>query len=435
MKRAIKTGLFLAIGLVIFAIFIFLIGDMGKLFKKPGYPLYVYFDSAAGLEKQTLVRMAGIKIGFVKDIRLKRNQAEVVLSINPEVQIRTDSKASLAALGLLGEKYIEILPGSEETFCQPGDTLERIPSMSFDQIGTMLLSLGNEVKEVGKSLREIIGEGESQTNMKETVENLSEFIEDLNDFLASNKQELNQTVKDTSNAVRNFNQSVDEISGNLEELTDQMKNMIEDNRENIQGNLESIKELISKMMDSLEMLNESLEKINNGEGTIGKLINDPEFYRKAEETIEDINELIRPVSSLHASFELSAAYYGESDFLKTYLSFTLVPTSNKYFLAQVIRDPWLDKFTYSAQGGLRLGAFSPRAGVMESKFGVGLDYFVFKDRLRFTIETSDFNRDPRPRFRFLTRFCLSKYVYLLAGIDDFALDLGRELFFGLSLGL
>jgi hypothetical protein len=104
-------------------------------------------------------------------------------------------------------------------------------------------------------------------------------------------------------------------------------------------------------------------------------------------------------------------------------------------MAQAIHDPWLERFTYSVQAGMRWKSFSPRAGIVESKAGAGLDYYALRDRLRFSLEGFDFNRRPRPRFRLWTQYAVSKYFYILLGIDDFTLVPKRELFFGFGLGL
>ena len=68
MKREIKIGIFMTIAIFILSLFIFIVGDISVLFKKKGYPLFVNFDSVAGLEKRAVVRMAGVKVGFVKKI-------------------------------------------------------------------------------------------------------------------------------------------------------------------------------------------------------------------------------------------------------------------------------------------------------------------------------------------------------------------------------
>ena len=76
-RQEIKIGLFLAIGLAILAVFIFVVGDFSTLFKAKGYMLYTHFATVAGLEKKTVVRMAGVKVGEVEAIQLKGSRAEV----------------------------------------------------------------------------------------------------------------------------------------------------------------------------------------------------------------------------------------------------------------------------------------------------------------------------------------------------------------------
>ncbi len=435
MKKELRIGIFMAIAAIILAAFIFIVGDLTVIFRKQGYPLYASFDTAAGLENNAMVRIAGVTVGHVRDISLEENRAKVLMSIDPGIEVPRDSKATLAALGLLGEKYIEILPGEEKDICLPGSMIGGIPPVSFDQMGSLLLSIGNEVKEMGKTLRGVLGEEELRTNLRGTIQNLSSFTGDLRDFFGESKGDLNQSLQESSKAIQKFDQKVEEISQNLTELISLLKETVEENRENVKINLEHIKELITKTEESLRLLVESLEKINKGEGTLGKLIQQPELYERAEETVRDIEGVVHPVSNIRASVGLRTEYFGESEFLKSYLSFSLWPTKEKYLLAQIIRDPWLDKFTYSAQGGVRWGTFSPRAGIMESKIGVGLDYFALEDRLKLSLESLDFNRRPRPRFKLWTRYAASKYLYLLLGIDDFTLASKREFFFGLGLEL
>jgi hypothetical protein len=348
--------------------------------------------------------------------------------------VQQGSKATLAALGLLGEKYIEILPGESANFCQPEETIEGLPSISFDQLGTLFLSIGNEVKEMGKALRTMMGE-ESKTDLRETLQNLSSFTQDLKEFLGTNRESLDQGIRNTSQAFENFDQRVKEVSENLDKTISLLKNIAEENRENVKINLERIKELISKIEESVRLLSESLEKINKGEGTLGKLIQEPELYRKAEGALDEVRKTMDPISSLKVNIEFRSDYYGKSEWLKNSLTLGLWFTPKKYLLAQVIRDPWLDKFTYSVQGGRRWGNISPRAGIIESEFGAGIDYMILGDRLTMSLESFKFNRHPRPQFRFLAKYAPLKSFYFVFGMDDFTLASKREIFFGLGLGL
>jgi len=435
MRREIKIGLFLTVAIFVLAAFIFIVGDLSVLFKKPGYLLYVSYDSAAGLEKRALVRMAGVKIGYVKDIRLKGSKAEVELSIDAGIDVPRGSKATLASLGLLGEKHIEIIPGKEADFCLPGENIEGIPPVSFDQMGTLLLSIGDEFKEMTKALKDMLGGEESKANFQNSLQNLSSLTTDLKEFFAANREEIEHGLRRPSQAIEKFEKSIDEVSRNLEEVTSLIKDVVEENRPGVKVNLERIRELFNKIEESLRLLNETLEKINKGEGTLGKLISQQDLYKRAESALDDFEKVVNPVSELEIYGELRAEYYGKSNLLKNYFTLDLWPDKKKHFLAQVIHDPWRDKFVYSAQGGFKLGAFSPRAGIMESKLGAGIDYSIGEDRLRLSLEGFDFQRKPRPQFRLRARFSPLRHFYLIAGIDDFTLVPEREIFFGLELGI
>jgi hypothetical protein len=72
--------------------------------------------------------------------------------------------------------------------------------------------------------------------------------------------------------------------------------------------------------------------------------------------------------------------------------------------------------------------------IVESKFGVGLDLYVLQDRVIFTLEGFDFNRNPHPRLRAWTSFVASRNVHVLLGLNDFALSERREFYLGMRFG-
>lgn len=433
-RQEIKIGLFLAIGLMILAVFIFVVGDFSRLFKQKGYIVYTRFDTVAGLERKTVVRMAGVKVGVVDEIRLKGNKAEVALDINPDIEISRDSRATLASLGLLGEKYIEIVPGAEDIMIQPGGMIGSLPPVSFDQLGLILSSVGDDIKSTSKALRDLLGEGEARVNIKEILQNLSSVSAELNEFFSENKPLLTKSLEKSALAIENFDQNVASLSNNLDELISLVKNTVEENRAGLKGNLEGIKELISKTEEALKGLSESLDKINKGKGTLGKLIEDPELYDRTAKTINDVQEIIAPISALQIDMGLKAEYFAKSELFRGTLSLELWPSPDKFLLAEIVQDPWRDNYTLSAQGGIRWGAIAPRAGIMESKFGIGLDLYTLEDRVIFTLEGFDFNRHPRPRFRAWASLVASRYVHILLGLDDFTLSKNREIYMGMRFG-
>lgn len=433
MRREVKIGIFLTGTLLILAAFIFVVGDLSTLFKKPGYSLSVFFPSATGLDKGAAVRLAGVKIGYVKEIRLVERKAEVVMSISPKYQVPKGSKGALAALGLLGERYIEITPSEAMEFFQPGEALDAAPSVSFDQLGSLVLSIGEEIKQLSQSLREITGE-ESRTNLQKTLQNLSSFSGELNTFMGENKNNLQAGIRSASRAAQQFDKKLGDVSKNINETILLIKGIAQENKENVKLNLEKVKELLLKVEESLRLLSESLEKINKGEGTLGKLIQDPRLYEDAQGALGSVEKTVEPLSQMRATGSFRADYLGESQEVKSYINLGFSLSPRFFLLGQVVEDPRLNKFTYSAQGGVRWGALAPRAGIIESEFGAGIDYLAFDDRLVFSLEGFDFQRDNGPHFRFTSQFSLLKYFYLLLGVDDFSQSSKREIFFGLGLG-
>ncbi len=411
MKKEIRIGIFVGVALLILGTFIFIVGDLALLFRKPGYPLYVNFDSTAGLEKTAAVRMSGVKIGYVKDISLAGRRARVLARIFPKFRIPEGSKATLASLGLLGEKHLEILPGEKDIYLEPGSTIEGLPAVSFDQLGTLLLAAGTEIKEVGESLKQLMGK-ESTASLKDTIQNLSALSGDLKDVVGSNKGAMNRGIQFASQAAQTFGQKITEVSQDLGKTIELIRNIAEENRGNIKIDLEKIKDLVTKMGESLDLLKETLEKINKGEGTVGKLVTQPELYHEATGAVKQASNIVRLLSAMKIGLGFSPLYFTEYQRLKSVLTLGVWVTPTKYFLAQGIRNPWESRFVYTFQGGVRLGDFVPRAGILESEFGVGIDYLALRDNLVLSLE--GWNRQPRAQFRLTSKYFSGRYFFLVS---------------------
>jgi phospholipid/cholesterol/gamma-HCH transport system substrate-binding protein len=434
MKREAKIGIFLGGAFLIIAVVIFIVGDVSELFKKPGYRLDVIIDSALGLEVSSPVKMAGIKIGRVKDVHLSGRRALIVMNIYPQYRIPVGSKGNMASLGLLGEKYLEIVPSQSDKFFEPGAILESQPSVSFDQIGTLFVSIGNEIKDLSRSVKEILDKKTSD-NLRNTLENLSSLTAELNDLVVKNKGSIGETFDNASMAFKDMSREIKEISESLNGAVSQYGDLASENKASIRTSMEKIQSILSKIEKTVEKLDESVEKVRAGKGTLGRLVNETKLYDEVESTVSGVKNVIKPVSSLKAGLELRGDFYGKSDLLRGAVTFNVWSGSGKLFSAQVLQDPWKDRVVYSLQGGIRLGSFVPRAGIFESNFGAGLDYTAVKDKLSFSVEGFDFNRTPKPRLRAFTKFYPTKSLFFVFGLDDFALPAKRELFFGMGVGL
>jgi len=131
---AVRLGLFVAAALAIFAAGVFLIGDKQFLFQHT-YRLNASFTTVAGLTDGAEVRVGGIHKGTVRRIDLpsrpdQKIQVEMDLKNETRDVIKKDSRASIAAEGLIGDKYVEVSFGSPQApKVHDGDTIESEPPL------------------------------------------------------------------------------------------------------------------------------------------------------------------------------------------------------------------------------------------------------------------------------------------------------------------
>jgi phospholipid/cholesterol/gamma-HCH transport system substrate-binding protein len=133
----IKIGLFIFIGLVILTVVTFSISDF---FFKPGYNIFVELGFANGIQQSAPVRLAGISVGEVKEARVFKDdygktKVRLKLWLTSDAKVEKDAEIIINTLGLIGEKYVEIIPGTPGSALVPeGGLMKGHDSISVEQI-------------------------------------------------------------------------------------------------------------------------------------------------------------------------------------------------------------------------------------------------------------------------------------------------------------
>lgn len=125
------VGLFVAAGILALAMLAFKVGNLTSADVMNSYKVSARFDNVGGLKVKAAVTVAGVRIGRVSAIAFdnKKYQALVTMDIDGRYQnIPKDSSASILTSGLLGDQYIGIEPGGDETSLQNGDSFLRTQS-------------------------------------------------------------------------------------------------------------------------------------------------------------------------------------------------------------------------------------------------------------------------------------------------------------------
>mgnify|MGYP001595112230 FL=1 len=130
-KTSIETavGLFCFIGLLCVGYLTIKLGKM-EIIGSEYYHLEAQFESVTGLKVGSRVELAGVPIGKVEAIYLEpqRQMAKVRLKIEGNVELTDDVIASVKTAGLIGDKYIKLLPGGSDITLQNGDMITETES-------------------------------------------------------------------------------------------------------------------------------------------------------------------------------------------------------------------------------------------------------------------------------------------------------------------
>lgn len=105
-----------------FLVFALRTGDVGSV---DGYTLKAIFLKAGGLETGSDVRISGVKVGTVTGRHLDTETFEAVVefTIQPDIKLPSDTAAIITNDGLLGGKYMRLVPGSDAKILEPGENL------------------------------------------------------------------------------------------------------------------------------------------------------------------------------------------------------------------------------------------------------------------------------------------------------------------------
>lgn len=187
----IKVGIFVFLGILIMFIIVFSIGEFYIL--KPMYNIKVIFGFANGVAVGAPVRLAGVSVGEIEDIKVfydaqsQRTKVLISAKIKEEAKIEKNAVCRINTLGLLGEKYLEISPGTADSgFLANQDAVVGYDPVPMEEITETMKDLSNTAKAVTEAAKVVLerlekGEGTiGKLLVEEKIYNdLKDFVEDI----------------------------------------------------------------------------------------------------------------------------------------------------------------------------------------------------------------------------------------------------------------
>ncbi|MDQ6893815.1 MAG: MCE family protein [Acidobacteriota bacterium] len=449
MNAAAKVGAFFIVVLILAGILIWQIQGL-RFGRGSGHRVSVEFPDISGLNEKSTVRISGVPVGKVAKIHLGKNGKGAIVDLdidNPDVDLRLGASAAVANLGLLGEKYVELLPGPVGASPLPeGSTIKGEIPVSFDQITKLARDIEVDIKDISHNLNQSLGGPEGEERLRTIVENVRVISDDLRLMIAANRGNVDSTIG-------NFR----EFSAMMTKLVERIDKLVASNQENVTGSIANIRDISQKLETTADNLNQITGRIKEGEGTVGKLVQSEETHKNLNEAlvavkegVGGLNKALGAAAKIKLDLGLRAEYLSRGSTGKGYMTVNInKENSPQFYQLELSTQPigrrvatlttntitfpdghretyvidqqqYKDELSITALFGYNLGNLSGRAGIIESRGGGALDYRMLKDRLRFTAELFDFNRpDYSAHAKLSTRYYFSPSVYVTGGWDDF----------------
>lgn len=304
MKQKLKpetwVGIFLIAGILMIIGVILGFGNI-KTSKEQTYPINIIFRDAAGLIKDSQLRLGGVTVGKVtKAPELLPSGNEVMLEANiqSDVKIQEGSVFRVDMQNILGDKYIDIVPPAHPTheYIEPHATVIGQPESDFSKIKNNAVGATEEILKILKQIEK------NSDNIDEAILNIGEAAKGLAQTTKLiNEGILNQdNLKHVSSVLAQMNKAGEQLPSIMEETRTSvaaMKDTVQDVRRVIAGAEEKLNPAIKEIPPTLTALRKASEQIasvtadaRRNQGFLGLLLYDARFRSNAQEFIRNLRD-------------------------------------------------------------------------------------------------------------------------------------------------
>ncbi len=280
-RAKLRVGLVVTGALAVLFFTILVAGNLRQLFTSRA-TIYSTFDDVKGLQRGSPVWFAGVQVGHVTSVQFTSGEkVKVAMSVDRGAlaYLRRNSRATILTLGLLGDKYIEMSPGSREAEAlAPGDSVEGVTQ---SEISHEVSNLVRRAESEKGSLGRLLSEDTLYLEFLSSVRDIKRFAETLN----RSRGTFNKFVKDPELYERFLKaaQSLDAFSEKLASSKGTMNRLIEDDSLYVNLNAAVVK------------MNVLLDKINKGEGTVGRLVTERQLADDLDATVKEMEALVKDI--------------------------------------------------------------------------------------------------------------------------------------------
>ena len=177
MKAETKLGIFTVLGIIVFGFSLYFLGGISVT---RTYDLNVKFDDVSGLPVKAPVKLSGVEVGKVKQIKIEGGKVIVVAQINKGIELHRGAQFSVVMTGIIGSKYLKAVQGDTHApVYTNGEYIEGLNELPLDVMMTQTMT---SIKEFVDSVN---NQGAFGARLNDTMAQVRQLSTNLNQMVAT----------------------------------------------------------------------------------------------------------------------------------------------------------------------------------------------------------------------------------------------------------
>lgn len=356
-----KVGAFTIIGIVLFVVGILFVGKV-DVFGKPQMTITGDFEQVNGLKNGNQVKFSGVAIGTVSDIEITPKGVVVSMKVDDNTKIPSDSRFTLGSDGFLGDKFIQISPGSSKVYLHDGDAVKGEGADAMDKAMHSAQKLMAGTEQMLQSINNIIGDPQTQSALKYSLQSTATMADNavaITQNMADVTAQLNAAAQQF-NADGNAGEDMRAILTNIKQTTERVDNMAR----TMEGTVTD-----PKAQDNLK---ETLHNTAQISARVNKLMGGKAYHSESGNVEGEIGEDSEKKSSLKVEPSMDLLYNTNENEFRVNGRVRLFTDKG---MGEIGVSNLGDGSDFDLNGGKFIASkWLVRGGIFENKLGVGIDY-------------------------------------------------------------
>ncbi len=282
-RTEIQVGVLMILAFLGLVVGIFWIS--GARFGGSDITLFVKADDAGTVAEGATVTLRGVPVGSVEEVRLVEDGVVLRLEASPGGRLPSDTRAAIESAGFLGQVGVSLRPGTAPGNLASGDTIAAVSAPGLTQLAERLGSQADEVL------------ARTQRLMSDSI---IASVESGADAFAGTMSELNAMLDRQSTTLERLIENLSAMSASLEGATDGPE--LERTVQNIDSLTARLAAASAQFEGTSESLDSILRKIDEGEGSMGRLVNDPVLHDKMVAAMENMQAATEEIALMMRDF-------------------------------------------------------------------------------------------------------------------------------------